>query len=796
MQLYKIAIILMICSCLFGCLGDRNVSPKAVTPGNPMTGIATLLPQNTVLLLQFPNVGTKGTGFALTNFGKLIQEPEFKEFAQPFNAKFQELVKVLSAFAREFGQTPLEMIQMLQGEIAIALTQLPNREIETPGIVISLEFNALEKDYIWKKARPILEKLLRRTSYEKIRDVEFLVFKPSHREKFYIGLIGNRFVISTTQTIVEQMMAPGENTLAKNPAYMEIVQQTVGQSQVIFHAYCGLKEVWTLEEIPIEVKSIADMTGLVDWQSIGISYGCEGDQFRESFALYCPGTKRGITKMLYGEASQSSLLKFVPSDSSLYIEFSWNLADAWKALMNLSAQIIPPREFTMIQKVVPILNETADILREYGKEFAYFARAPKEGGFFNQAFWLFSVGNREKLSQALAQFFKAWGLECKQTEYAGYTVYYWQNQLRRGERFLEIERHFDPKLLGAILPYRCYCFLDDQTIVYSSQVHSMKDYLDSLKAQAPTLSLQAELQAAGTHSSFLWQDKSKGDHGAGYRNLLGTIQSLEGFARDFGIPLETAFLPQPHVWEKYWKPVTYVGKSNADSLAGTFLYAGIPDFAAADIPSLSLGSAQFVAIPIIAAIAIPGLLESRRNANTMSAIGTLKSMATSQAVFLNDAVVDQDKDGSGEYGFLQELSGHSILRGRDIKASPSYLSTVFVPNEQGICMKGGYCYKLFMPAEDGYIGESYPLPDQKPSQKVIDLQESKYIIYAWPAKYGNTGHSAFVLDASCRIWSCDNRTQRYSGTEHAPQFNAAMPPGSTEIREGFGQDGEYWFEKY
>lgn len=57
-------------------------------------------------------------------------------------------------------------------------------------------------------------------------------------------------------------------------------------------------------------------------------------------------------------------------------------------------------------------------------------------------------------------------------------------------------------------------------------------------------------------------------------------------------------------------------------------------------------------IAIIAAIAIPNLLEARKGANESAAIGSLRTLVTTQSLFRD---TDKDGDGLADYGTLQEL---------------------------------------------------------------------------------------------------------------------------------------------
>jgi type II secretory pathway pseudopilin PulG len=63
-------------------------------------------------------------------------------------------------------------------------------------------------------------------------------------------------------------------------------------------------------------------------------------------------------------------------------------------------------------------------------------------------------------------------------------------------------------------------------------------------------------------------------------------------------------------------------------------------------------------IAIIAAIAIPNLIQARKHGNEASAIGALKTIATSQAIFREG---DKEQDGNLDYGMLSEIGGPNIV---------------------------------------------------------------------------------------------------------------------------------------
>jgi hypothetical protein len=99
-----------------------------------------------------------------------------------------------------------------------------------------------------------------------------------------------------------------------------------------------------------------------------------------------------------------------------------------------------------------------------------------------------------------------------------------------------------------------------------------------------------------------------------------------------------------------------------------------------------LGGLCFVAM--VAAIAIPNLIEARKNGNEAGAIGSLKTISAAQALFREG---DKDEDGVLDYGTLGELStagsygglvdsvlGSGVKYGYVFNASPSTTTCEFL----------------------------------------------------------------------------------------------------------------------
>jgi prepilin-type N-terminal cleavage/methylation domain-containing protein len=182
-------------------------------------------------------------------------------------------------------------------------------------------------------------------------------------------------------------------------------------------------------------------------------------------------------------------------------------------------------------------------------------------------------------------------------------------------------------------------------------------------------------------------------------------------------------------------------------------------------------------IAIIAAIAIPGLLRARIASNETACIGTLRTLSTSEAQFQSAAIVDQDGDGTGEFGWLQELAGTTGFRDDAgglvaTPTSPAFITSVLgttAAANAGIAGKSGYSFQVWLPTD---AGPATPEDVGPPTFTVPDdanNQEVRFCCYGWPSSLGNSGNRAFVVSQQGEVFSTPNKDfQGFNGTTTMP----------------------------
>ncbi len=155
-----------------------------------------------------------------------------------------------------------------------------------------------------------------------------------------------------------------------------------------------------------------------------------------------------------------------------------------------------------------------------------------------------------------------------------------------------------------------------------------------------------------------------------------------------------------------------------------------------------------VPIAIIAAIAIPGLLQSQRASNERNASATLKTLAAAEADFRAN-----DRDGNGENDFWTgDVRGLYFLKAQ---GNPIQLIEISValadasplePNPAS--PKAGYSFAAIRKDEEG-----------RPYNLGNGRHPARFAFCAYPAKYPASGKLTFIISEENIILAMDTRGQ-------------------------------------
>jgi prepilin-type N-terminal cleavage/methylation domain-containing protein len=198
-------------------------------------------------------------------------------------------------------------------------------------------------------------------------------------------------------------------------------------------------------------------------------------------------------------------------------------------------------------------------------------------------------------------------------------------------------------------------------------------------------------------------------------------------------------------------------------------------------------------IAIIAAIAIPNLLSARLSANESNAVSTLRNLVTSQAQFQSAANIDENANGTGEYGTFGELSGLSnLIRnavGVAAPLNPPILPATFQAiDANGFATKSGFHFVLYLPDNAGA-----GLPDVAAGGPDANIDpancETMWACYAWPVSFGNTGNRCFFVNQRGEILQTKMDQVQYNGAAAGPAWTAAFTGADMSTAAAIGVAG-------
>jgi hypothetical protein len=189
------------------------------------------------------------------------------------------------------------------------------------------------------------------------------------------------------------------------------------------------------------------------------------------------------------------------------------------------------------------------------------------------------------------------------------------------------------------------------------------------------------------------------------------------------------------------------------------------------------------------------LERARKDANEVAAVATARNAISAMAQIQASSKIDEDLDGTGEYGGFLEMSAAAVGRmanGRPL--APPVLSGAFrTLTSHGEAYRAGYLYRLFLPdARGNGVGEGPQ--GYAPGQVDPDLAETTWCLYAWPAVGGVSGQRTFFANQAGDVLATEDA--RYVGPGNGPPADAAFR-GSGGIAGAAavgvaGNDGNVW----
>ncbi|BBM87872.1 hypothetical protein [Candidatus Uabimicrobium amorphum] len=759
------------------------------------------LPENSVFVVTFPNIEKAVDALQNTSLARLTRDPQIREVIAGLMEPYQEQ---LQPFLMQYHQAMQQAEQVALGEITVAVTAVNMREQIPVEAVVCIE---LKKGMqLAQQALPMLEQQMQ-------KDENGVYHMPGMA---HLKVTETHLLAATSMDLLNLVSADHDKSLKNNAAYQKAKKKVQKDHTPGIFVHINTAELYKTFSPMFGKKEseVFQSLHLNKLNSVSMALNIAGDHLHDALFIDFPGHSPLKDLLIYEPVSEEILTK-MPATTHLALAVNFSL----QSLLNKIEKLIlavEPREIRGFRREMELADNELrmsfknDLGTLFG-EMALFQYSNNNSGLIPHTMLIAQCNDPVTFGKLLGMIQKEVRMfSSHKMVYKGRTLHYFSVTAKR--RWGGWHREDDLIATGVFLGGMGFFF--DDGYIHLGQVQTLKDYINTHGKN--NLTTNGDFQKA--HASLTVKNPSI----FAYRNLrsglstywntfLPALRSLEGYARAAGIPLETALLPDGDTLGKYFTPAGLGFVTNTDGVSfesyshmGGLKMLGLPIFALflieEGLPYRQRRKVKreienlFNALEDLIGDASP-FRSSRIAANESSAIGTLRSISSSQALFQSGCYLDRNQNGVGEYAFLQELTGQSGRLDKPVKYG--FLSRTLQPNYRGVAQKSGYYFRMYLPGSQGFqnaIAESSKFSD-KVSDETISNQEIRFICYAWPVNYRRTGKRAFCVTESGEVFATENNAKRYTGN-YEPEVNAAFSGKNESPTYGQGSDGQYWSSAY
>lgn len=759
------------------------------------------LPNRSLLVAHWPDIPQTMDAFQKTSLYQLFKDPEVKMFVDSmYDVAKPHVQGVLQQAEQQFGISLQDALGIFQGEVTLALVDIDFQQKKL-GIAATIEFG--ENGETVHNAIELLKQMTRITfSTTMYENTEILVLDQAPPTmKVCYAVIGNSLVVCSTQELMQELIAAQSDKLIDSANFKTVLSKVFAQDSVPSKMiYANVEKA--LQQfspmIPPQIQQIGGMLGVMNIKSLAAGGSISGKRISSAMFLHCEDQKGVMSLFDFGAIAEENIQK-IPHHS-ISASLAHTDYDALFAKVETILQELDPNGGLLAQykqgsqQLQQMLGFSLqdELFASIGTDHYSFAYMPQEGGLLPRSVSAVQLKDVNKFMEVVNKVCANLGVQIENTDVNGTQLSYFSVPLGEfGEDpFQDLEENpVQGFFIGVGLGLSGMAFFVEDNYMYmTANAHDAKDFINNRSSWTKSIATHKDFIAAKKYvpqgSSFaLYTDLRKPFCGI-WNTITPVVRPFDGFIRSLGIPFDSALIPRAVTVSRYLTPGTL---SYTCDKHGILLSSN--GTIEATLPLVGVAT-----VGIVAAVAVPALIRARLKANESSAIATLRTIATSQAMFQSAGVLDQNENGSGEYGFLQELTGQQNLRGKNHAIPSPYVSSMNF--RDGIAEKSGYYFYCYLPGSGGKAMGEKNAADEADAD-AVSLQESNFVVYAWPVTYGNSGERVFAVNQEGEITAC------YASSYdlwNIPQANAAYTDskGSSNLQGKFaihdmGQDGNYWY---
>ena len=734
------------------------------------------LPDNTFALLTLPDLKKARADFEKSNLNKIWQEEEVQQFWKSVKPQVDPLIKQLED---QMGITLNDILGFFNNELSIALFHnSQNRDLYL-AIVLDIGDKKQQLDALVTKLIPGGDK----ESY-KYKNIEIRSLGALH-----YAYLDTKFLLSPQREAVELIItnyqALPQAPLTDSALFKKAkIKVSPDNSAMLF--YLNLEQILSAfgADIPGEVKGFLEGIGLDSIKFIAASLSFhDNGLIKEKIYIDTPtDQRRGLTK-LFTEAKPCELwLDQIPQNVLSYSAIHLEPVQAWTEILTIIKSLpLPisesPGEMigTLEQKLGFSIKD--DFLASLGDNFVAYSMFPEAGGILPDQVTIAKLNDKEKFESCADKFAIATESPLKEIPFKNYLI----KGSFNAAKLMVLAGESDPSFMRSSFPGfgvagGFYYFINNDYLYLSENAHSLKRVILRIQKKMPTLATDPkfkDLPASNSQVVFYL------DVEQGFNLVYNSLVPLAQFAvqimaqipflfdspgAQMGLEMVNDILPRLPLGETIGQHLSSVYSTvKADKEGMT-----IDSSSSFGFTPMTIGGTA-----IIAAIAIPNLLSSRKMANEVSAVSGLRTLMAVEATWSQQ---DADRNGTKDY-WTYDISCLNRIFRADNATKVSMIDIAFAKADAkpadfsggnkpfgtwpmiedwstvGLktMPKSGYYFKAMVLNENGQPYNSNTVG----SNNVAATNSDQFAFVAYPAEYGVSGRRTFIVNQNGTVYAKD-----------------------------------------
>jgi len=738
-----------------------------LTPSDPLA-LENLLPERTLVYASIDNIADARQKIDATALGRILAEEEVQTFlAKPLG----QLRKVIDQVKAQTGIVEEDIYAAFGGQVAAALLELKPRERSAPDFSFvvaarvtnskaALSFATWFCDFM-KKQNP-------RTGDVKRPGWTGLTSSPSRDDIQVFAGVNEKMAVFAALTagngafgeFLDAIDGTANRSLADSAEYLQAVKRVGAQRLCISYVALEALKSSILELARAEeaegtalAERVIEAAGLNGAKSVASTWCADPPGIMQRTFVHAPAPRTGVFDLLPPGPLSQPTIELAGGETMSYTAGSFSFSKIM-GLARTIADVLGGRaqvDQAMAQaKAMTGVDFEADLLAQLGDEVAFMMFPPEVGGGNMMLAGLggltlvFQVKDAARFEGLLVKLLGVadMGLQAgnagmmKELPYKGVTIRYAMIQggfvapsaAIVGDRFV---------LSGGIASTKevVRMVLDgpDAPITKNPRFTEALSHVGgevgpSLTYADPKQSVVTAMQLAGTAAGLVGLGLSVEEQRRSPRREPPPGEVDIGTWSDW---VDLALLPSPRSITRHL--FDQVGTSAYDDEGLMFTsYGPLGGMGAISTPNM--GSTATVAV--IAAIAIPNLVQSRVASNETSAVASCIVILAGQATFHKT-----DFYGKGELVYANKRDGNGIV---DMYKLPDGKMVGLIDRSLAEALKGN------MPKAGYYLADITKAADGTEYEPAIE-----FAVCAVPAEYDRGGRNIFIMDVGGTVYQAD-----------------------------------------